>query len=75
MPNPDAAWEEAQKARYIRTKDLLERDKELSVKEIFSKEQMSSDDIFHCERMGKLVRNASAEWNSGLGALIHVPMS
>lgn len=38
MPNPNVAWEEAQKARYIRTKDLLERDKELSVQEIFAKD-------------------------------------
>ncbi|KAH3798051.1 uncharacterized protein LOC127837899 [Dreissena polymorpha] len=38
MVNFEDAWAEAQKARYIRTKEQLERDKELSVKEIFEKD-------------------------------------
>lgn len=37
MPSFETRWEEAQKARYIRTKELLERDRELSVQEIFQK--------------------------------------
>ena len=38
MPSAETAWEEAQKARYIRSKDLQDRDKELSVTEIFAKD-------------------------------------
>ncbi|WAR31636.1 hypothetical protein MAR_034178 [Mya arenaria] len=37
MPEFDQRWEQAEKARYIRTKDLLDRDRELSVNEIFDK--------------------------------------
>lgn len=33
--NSDKQWEEARRARYVRTREPLERDRELSVKEIF----------------------------------------
>ncbi|XP_033732350.1 uncharacterized protein LOC117321862 [Pecten maximus] len=36
LPSFDKSWEEAQKARYIRPKEKLERDRELTTKEIFS---------------------------------------
>lgn len=36
LPDPDKSWEEAKKARYIRSKEALERDRELTTKEIFS---------------------------------------
>ncbi|XP_060085050.1 uncharacterized protein LOC132564415 [Ylistrum balloti] len=36
LPSFDKSWEEAQKARYIRSKEKLERDRELTTKEIFS---------------------------------------
>ncbi|XP_052790633.1 coiled-coil domain-containing protein 190-like [Mya arenaria] len=35
MPEFDQRWEQAEKARYIRTRNLPERDRELSVNEIF----------------------------------------
>lgn len=37
MPTFESAWEEAQKARYIRSKHTLERERELSINEIFDK--------------------------------------
>lgn len=37
MPSFETRWEEAQKARYIRTTKLRESETELSVKEIFEK--------------------------------------
>ncbi|OWF37413.1 uncharacterized protein LOC110467463 [Mizuhopecten yessoensis] len=36
LPNFDSSYEEAKKARYIRTNEKLERDRELTTKEIFS---------------------------------------
>lgn len=35
MQNSDKQWEQARAARYVRTREPLERDRELSVKEIF----------------------------------------
>ncbi|XP_067660671.1 uncharacterized protein [Haliotis asinina] len=37
MPSSDKSWEEAKKARYIRSKEAAERERELSVEEIFGK--------------------------------------
>ncbi|XP_046381740.1 uncharacterized protein LOC124152745 [Haliotis rufescens] len=37
MPSSDKTWEEAKKARYIRSKEATERERELSVDEIFGK--------------------------------------
>ena len=37
QPSFEKRWEEAKKARYVRTKDPLERDRQLTAKEIFDK--------------------------------------
>lgn len=44
IPESDKAWDEAKKARYIRTRDLMERDRELSITEIF--DQADTDSSF-----------------------------
>ena len=38
LPKFEDAWNEAQKARYVRTKQTQERDRELSINEIFGKD-------------------------------------
>lgn len=37
LPSFDECWEQAQQARYIRTREVMDRDKELSVDEVFAK--------------------------------------
>ena len=46
MPKFEDSWKEAQRARYIRhgkNSDILERERELSVKEVFDKESKTKD--------------------------------
>lgn len=37
LPSFDECWEQAQQARYIRTREVMDRDKELTVDEVFAK--------------------------------------
>lgn len=45
LPSFEECWEQAQQARYIRTRETLNRDKELSVDEIFAKHADSDEAV------------------------------
>ena len=70
MPDFESRWEEANKASYIRTKHLRERDRELSIQEIFDNpksgssqdEQQNSNGASQDNPKGGAVKSQSSRW-------------